>query len=244
MVYESAGKAVRQIGYDLEALSQNLVGALGKDIPDGLAYEGNKLYLTSGGEQIGDAVTVVGGSGGGNVNQTYTITLMNLLDSRVITMTADDNCILEFSYHSIDEDGFDDGSGIGYIYVNNSLVNTVAVQQGENSFDIKPYLASGENSVKIQAENTEGSRKTLTYTITVLVLAVTSTAPKMSLYSGQVSLPYTVTGAGTKTVHFLMDGREIATDTVTTSGNSRVVAIPEQVDGAHILTIYAEVPNG
>jgi hypothetical protein len=38
--YESAGAAVRQIGYDLNELSQNLVNALGKEIPDGLAYEG------------------------------------------------------------------------------------------------------------------------------------------------------------------------------------------------------------
>ena len=243
--YESAGAAVRQIGYDLNELSQNLVNALGKEIPDGLAYEGTKLYLTANGEQIGDAVTVIGGSGGGgSLNQTYTMTLLNLLDSRAITITGDDECVLEFSYHSIDDDGFNDGDGIGYIYVNNSLVSTLSVPQGDNSFNITSYLAKGENSVKIQIENSEGSRKTLTYTVNVLVLSVTTTAPKMSLYSGQVSLPYTVTGAGSKTVHFVMDGREIATDIVATSGNSRVVVIPPQVDGAHILQIYAEVANG
>lgn len=169
---------------------------------------------------------------------------MNLLDNRVITITADDECVLEFSYHSIDEDGYNDGSGIGYIYVNNSQIATTSITQGDNSFDITPYLASGENNIKIQVENSEGSRKTLTYTVTVLVLAVTSTAPKMGLYTGNVSLPYTVTGAGTKTVYFYMDGRQIATDTVATSGNSRVIAIPTQTDGAHILQIYAEVPNG
>lgn len=243
--YESAGAAVRQIGYDLNELSQNLVNALGKEIPDGLAYEGTKLYLTANGEQVGDAVTVVGGSGGGgSLNQTYTMTLLNLLDSRAITITGDDECVLEFSYHSIDDDGFNDGDGIGYIYVNNSLVSTLSVPQGDNSFNITSHLSKGENSVKIQIENSEGSKKTLTYTVNVLVLSVTTTAPKMSLYSGQVSLPYTVTGAGSKTVHFVMDGREIATDTVATSGNSRVVVIPPQVDGAHILQIYAEVANG
>ena len=126
--YESAGAAVRQIGYDLNELSQNLVNALGKEIPDGLAYEGTKLYLTANGEQVGDAVTVIGGSGGGSsLNQTYTMTLLNLLDSRAITITGDDECILEFSYHSIDDDGFNDGDGIGYIYVNNSLVSTLSV---------------------------------------------------------------------------------------------------------------------
>ena len=243
--YESAGAAVRQIGYDLRSLGSNLENALGKDIVDGLGYEGNKLYLTANGEMVGEPVTVIGGGGGGgNSNQTYTITLMNLLDSRAIVITGEDECMLEFSYHSIDEDGYNDGPGIGYIYVNNSQVATTSVTQGDNLFNITPYLAKGENNVKIQVENSEGSRKTLTYTVNVLVLSVTTTAPKMSLYTGRVSLPYTVTGAGTKTVHFIMDGREIATDTVATSGNSRVVVIPEQVDGAHILQIYAEVPNG
>lgn len=244
VTYASAGAAVRQIGYDMTELSQNLEGALGKDIPDGLNYEGNKLYLTSNGEQIGEAVTVGGGSGGGSSNQTYTITLMNLLDNRVMTLTAEDDCVLQFSYQSVDDDGFDDGSGIGYIYVNNSQVTTLPIVQGDNIFDATPYLASGENNIRIQVENSEGSRRVLTYTVTVLVLSVTSTAPKMGLYSGQQSILYTVTGAGTKTVHFLIDGREVATDVVVTSGNSRAISIPEQVDGAHILQIYAEVPDG
>ena len=147
--YESAGAAVRQIGYDLNELSENLVNALGKDIPDGLAYEGTKLYLTANGEQIGEAVTVVGGSGGGSLNQTYTMTLLNSLDSRVITITGDDECILEFSYHSIDEDGFNDGDGIGYIYVENSLVATLSIPQGDNSYNITSYLGKGKNEVVI-----------------------------------------------------------------------------------------------
>ena len=110
--------------------------------------------------------------------------MLNLLDSRAITITGDDECALDFSYHSIDDDGFDDGAGIGYIYVNNSLVSTLSVPQRDNSYNITYYLNKGENSVKIQVENSEGSRKTLTYTVNVLVLSVTTTAPKMSLYSG------------------------------------------------------------
>ena len=242
--YESAGAAIRQIGYDLNALGENLEGALGKDIVDGLAYEGTQLYLTSGGVKVGDPVTVIGGGGGGNANQTYTMTLLNLLDSRAITITGEDECILEFSYHSIDDDGFNDGAGIGQIFVNNSLVSTLNIPQGNNSFNITPHLSKGDNNVKIQVENSEGGRKTLTYTVNVLVLSVTTTAPKMSTYSGQVSLPYTVTGAGTKNVHFFMDGREFATESVVTSGASRVIVIPQQEDGAHILQIRAEVPNG
>lgn len=243
--HASAGAAVRQIGYDLNQLGANLEGALGKEIVDGLTYEGNQLYLTSGGEKVGESVTITsGGTGGGGINQTYTMTLLNLLDSRAITITGEDECVLEFSYHSIDEDGFNDGAGLGQIYVNNSLVATLSVPQGDNSFNITSHLSKGENSVKIQIENSEGARKVLTYSVNVLILAVTTTAPKMSTYSGRVSLPYTVTGSGAKTVHFIMDGLEFASEVVTSSGSSRVIVIPEQLDGAHILQIQAEVSNG
>ena len=241
--HPSAGAAVRQIGYDLKELSQNLEGALGKDIVDGLVYEGNKLYLVSNGEMVGEAVEIVGG-GGGPSSLTYTITLTNLLDSRVIVLTADEKCFLEFNYVSVDADGYDDGQGIGSFFVNNVQIATTSIKQGDNSFDITPFLKNGENAVKIQVENSEGSKKLLTYTVTVLVLAVTSSASKLGLYKGLVSLPYVVTGAGNKTVRFYMDEREFAQETITTSGNSRVIAIPEQTDGPHILEIQAEVISG
>lgn len=242
--YENAGAAVRQIGYDLNELSQNLGNALGKEIPDNLAYENNKLYLVANGNMIGDAVEIVGGTGGGSSDGTYQITLTNSLDTRVLTITENDQCELKFKYTSKDDEGFEDGSGIGYVFVNNSQVATTSVKQGENVFNVTSFLSKGDNTVKIQVENSEGSRKILTYTVNVLVLEITTTAPKMSRYSGQVSLPYTVSGAGTKIVHFLMDGREFLTETVTSSGSSRIISVPEQLDGAHILQIYAEVPNG
>ena len=250
IVYDSAGAAVREIGYNLNKLSQNIGDALGKEIVDGLAYEGNQLYLTANGEKVGDSVTITGGSGGGGINQTYAITLLNLLDSRAITITDEEECVIKFSYHSIDEDGYNDGPGIGYIYVNNSQAATISVTQGENIFNITSHLAKGENNIKIQVENSEGARKTLTYTVNVLVLSISTTAPEMGLYSGQVSLPYTVTGAGEKLVHILLDGREILQDKVVSSGTvSRVIVIPESIEGvklegAHVLSLYAEVQNG
>lgn len=244
VTYTSAGAAVRQIGYDLNELSSNLEGALGKDLVDGLLYEGNQLYLTANGEIISDPVTIVGGSGGSGGSQTYTITLSDLLGSRVLTVTKDEKCVLKFNYRSVDEDGFDDGTGIGHIFTDKGQITTV-IQQGDNTFDITPYLQNGANNIAIQVENSEGSRKKLTYTVTVMVLSVTTTSPKMALYSGRVSFPYTVTGSGAKTVYFLMDGYQIAKETVTTSGIGRVLTLPDNItDGAHILQIYAEVSNG
>lgn len=243
-VYTSAGAAVRQIGYNLEDLSKNLVGALGKDIVDGLSYEGSQLYLTAGGQKIGDPVTITGGTGGGNASQTYDIRITNLLDERDFTIAEDEQCVLEFRYSSVDEDGYDDGPGIGRIIIGGSLVATISVVQGDNSIDITSYLAKGENTINVQVENSEGTRKTLVYKVIKLVLSVSSTAPQMGLYKGKVSLPFTVTGAGAKLVRFYLDEREFHTETVATSGISREVVLPQLTDGAHILEIQAEVTSG
>ena len=242
--YESAGAAVRQIGYDLNALGENLEGALGKDIVDGLVYEGNQLYLTSNGEKVGEAVTVIGG-GGGSSSQTYTINLTNLLDKRDFVVSENEKCILKFSYHSIDDDGYDDGPGIGQIFIDQVLMSTIPVSQGNNEIDITSLLNNGTNTVRIKVINSEDSSKILAYQINKLILSVTSTAQKMATYTGDsIIIPYTVTGAGEKLVRCYLDEREFFSETVVTSGAGRQIVLPKLIDGAHILEIQAETSNG
>lgn len=245
--HESAGAAVRQIGYDLKELSQNLEGALGKNVPNGLGYEGNQLYLTANGVQIGEAVTIVsGGGGGGGSDLTYTIILSDLMNGqRDFVITEEEELILRYSYHSFDEDNYQDGPGIGRYYVDGNLVMTTSVPQGENEFNVTPYLIpKKQNSVKIEVENSEGTKKSRTYNVEVLALEITSTVAKLAHYTGRPQIPYTVTGSGVKTVYFEIDGLRFYQETVATSGISRQVQIPEQLDGPHILSIYAEVSNG
>lgn len=245
--YGTVGEHIRTISHDLDSLKNNLSGALGKEIPDGLYYEGNQLYLTADGEIISDPVTVIGGSGsGGSGGAAYTVSLKALTD-RTLKTTADQQCILKYSYSSVDEDGYPDGNGIGTITVNSRKVATISVPQGDNEFDVTAYLSTGTNSIKIQVENSEGLKRSLSYSVTVLVLSVSSNFPSMGIYdSGKVSLSYTVSGEGEKTAHFLMDGREILTETFTTT-TSRMATLPDKLDGlpltgAHILELYAEAP--
>ena len=112
--------------------------------------------------------------------------------------------------------------------------------QGENSLDITGYLKEGQNNVKIQVANSEGSYKSLTYTVNILVLSVTTTSSLMGLYNlDSLNFQYTVNGSGTKVVHFILDGKEINTETITSTGQSRQITIERQPDGAHIFEIYA-----
>lgn len=195
----------------------------------------NLLYLMSDGQPIGDGIQVAtgGGGGGGGGSLEYTISLKNLLDSRVITVSEGTKVELKFNYSSVDAEGYDDGPGVGRIIVGGLTKKTTAVVQGDNAVDVTQYLASGSNVVKIQVENSEGAKKTLSYTITVAAAYMTSQFDASTPFTGDINFIYTPTGIASKTVHFEVDGTEIGTAEVTASGRQQSYTIPAQDHGAH-----------
>lgn len=248
-VYDTAGDAVRAIGTELGNLRNSLKEYIDQSAVAGLFYDQStyQLYLTdSGGETIGDPVTIVSGSGGGGGGGSiqYTLTLKNLLDSRSITAVGGMPVVLKFSYASVDDTEADDGNGVGTLTVNGVKALSFSVKQGENTLDIAKYISVGDNNVKLRVENSEGSARSVTYTVTLMTLSVTSTFDKMGIYSGAVAFTYTVTGDGDKTVHYIMDGVELGAETVSTTGKSRTYNIPVQTDGSHIFSLYAELTVG
>ncbi len=205
------------------------------------------LYLMSEGEVIGDGIAVAtgGGSGGGGGGDTfYTAKLVNLLDARNFSVADDASVVLQFRYTSQDEDGTDDGPGSGSIKVGGAKVLSFSAAQGENSVNITKYLTAGTNTIRVEVENSEGTVRSLVYTVTVVTLRLTTTLEALGIYSGTVTFYYTPTGTGTKIVHFLMDGAEIGTATVTSTGRGQTFSIPEQTHGAHRFTAYAEITEG
>lgn len=211
--------------------------------------ETNLLYLVSDGEIIGDGVAVAagGGGGGGGTGPTsaYTITLQNMMASRAITATKGSTIQLIFSYTSIDGEGNDDGAGVGKVTVGGRAKLTFNATQGINTLDITQAVDEGVNNLRLQVENSEGAVRTISYTVTIVTLGLTTTNSLISGYTTEATFYYTVTGTGDKTVHFLLDGAQIGTEVVSTSGRSRSYVIPQQQHGMHILEVYAStVVNG
>jgi hypothetical protein len=158
--YSCAGAAIRAIDEELTNLSQELSSFVGSSVPDGLYYENNLLYLTSNNEIISSPVEIKGGSGGnGGSNSSYVINLQNLLETRIISVSADSPVILEYSYTSLDEDKYSDGDGVGVLTINNIQQSSFSVPQGNNTLDVTKYLKNGTNTIKIQVTNSEGSYK-------------------------------------------------------------------------------------
>lgn len=201
--------------------------------------ETSMLYMINAdGERIGDGVQVTGGGGGG---AQYVPKLTNLMPDRVLTVASGSPVVLAFNYQSVDEQGVDDGDGIGTVTVNDVLVKSFTVPQGDNSLDITEYMHAGANNVTLRVTNSEGARKSLPYTVNVVAIAISTTFDDMATYSGAVTFGYTIVGSGSKTIHFIMDGTQIGTTTTTVSGRSLTFQIPEQADGPHIFEAYAEV---
>lgn len=243
ITYGSAGSALRAIDQELSQLKQDLSSFVGSSIPDGLYYKDNQLYLTSNNVIISDPVTIVGGSGGGT-NSSYVVNLTNLLESRIISVPLGTPVILKFNYTSVDNGGFDDGPGVGSLFINNIQQTNFTVPQGIYDLDITKYLKTGGNNVKVQITNSEGSYRSLSYTVNILSLSVTTTSSLMGTYNADsIPFQYTVNGSGTKTVHFIIDGKEIKTETITSSGQSRQFLVARQEDGPHIFEIYASVDS-
>ncbi len=237
---ETAEDALEQTGTlraELMGVQDDIMGKV-----DGAFVEDGYLYLTSGDEVAAGPLGPFSGSGGGGGTASgYLLSLKNLLPSRNLTVSGEGAAMLRFTYTSADEQGEDDGPGVGTVTVGGAKKATLSITQGENELDIAPYLGAGANTVKLKVENSEGSSRTLSYTVTVVALNVSTTFDTLEVYTGAVTFSYTVTGSGAKTVHFEMDSTELGSEEVLSSGRSRSYALPAQTEGAHRLTVWAEV---
>lgn len=208
--------------------------------------DNTKLYLSKNGEPIGDGVILPSGGGTGSVG---TIRLRNLLDSTNFSVPYDSTatppceCSLNFSFSSLDEYGDETGNGTLYVYVNSILKLTVQnFTQGEHTLDVGEYLTGGKtNTVKLTVNDALGLTRSLTYTITAVQIYITSDFPTISTQEGAFTISYTPTGSGSKLIHFEVDGEDVATATVTTSGREVSQDIPAMSHGGHILMVYMEM---
>jgi hypothetical protein len=176
-----------------------------------------------------------GGDGGGS---TFSVTITNLLESRVITVAEGKPVALKFNYSSVDDEGMDDGPGIGQVIVGGVVRQTFSATQGDHEIDITGYLSSGTNNVSIRIANSENAVKVLAYTVTVAAVYLASSFDASVPYSDTIPFVYTPTGLAEKTMHFELDGSEIGTVVVSTSGRQQSYPIAAQSHGSHILRVW------
>lgn len=180
-----------------------------------------------------------GGGGGGGSSASYSVTLKNSLDTRSLTVPRGVAANLKFKYTSLDSDESDDGPGAGTVIVNGTTVASVSVPQGENTLDVSSYLTAGTNTIKIKVENSEGTSRTLSYTVIVVELSITSNFDDSLIYSDAITFKYTPYGSVDKTVNFFVDGEAAGTESVSSSGRQLTKIFPAMSHGAHTIKVYA-----
>jgi len=169
----------------------------------------------------------------------YTPTLLNMSESDNFTIADGANVLLAFNYSSVDTNSADDGPGTAVVAVNGTSTDPFSVIQGSNTFDVTDLLSDGENIISIRAENSEHLVASLFYKVNVLSVKISANLCAQNAYFGDTAIEYVVRGSGSKVVHFEMDGIDIGTATVTTSGKPSTFNIPAQNPGVHRLRVYA-----
>ena len=217
------------------------------DLPEEGADD--KLYKVSSSQllyiwnSLTNTYAPLGQSGGTDEGEKgYKITFQNALDSVILLALQDDPVILKFRYSSINENGLKDGPGIGTLIVNDVKKATVAIPQGLSTLDITKYLSLGENQITLTVKNSDGKIDNIDYVCEIINLELETNFKAMGIYSVATDFPFTIIGAGEKTIHYVMDGEEIYSEVLTNSTKfAHNYKIPMQPHGDHVFQVYADM---
>ncbi len=192
--------------------------------------DGNDLY---------DPVKILQGTGtGGGGGSSSIVKLTNNNGTASIMVANGKPANLMFTFTSTESD-IPTGNGACQITVNGAVKSTFNIEQGPATVDVSKYLSNGSNTVRVRCTDVYGTYKQLVYTVTLVSMYITSTFDSTLPYSGDVPLKYTPYGAIDKTIHILVDGNEVSTTEVSTSGKQITYTIPKLSHGVHRLELYA-----
>ena len=198
------------------------------------------LWLLSNGQRIGDGVKVAtSGGGGGSSENNAVLSVANTTGWIYKTISYGSSCVLSFKATSL-EGGLPTGPLVLKVTVNNATKSTAEISQGDNTVDVGPWLDVGACVVKLNVTDIYGNSRTINFNITTVSLVLTSSFDATVPYTGAFEFPYIPTGSSEKTVHFIMDGTEIGTASVLTSGRQQSFTVPAQSHGSHKYEVYFE----
>ncbi|MBR1899749.1 MAG: hypothetical protein IJ820_01620 [Lachnospiraceae bacterium] len=208
---------------------------------DDAYVEDGFLYMTSEGDVVvgplGPFSGTGGGGGGGTSGNNAHIALTNKSGFLSRTIAQGDSLPITINWTS-EEDDIPTGNGTMKVTVGGVVKAMIDVKQGDVTVDVAPYVSAGTSVVKINVSDIYGNSRTLNFSITVVVLSLSSSFDDSVAYTGPISFPYTPVGNIQKTMHFLLDGREIGQTVTSVSGRQQSFAIPQQSHGAHSFTVY------
>lgn len=206
---------------------------------DGAFVENGYLYLTSNNEVVAGPLgpfSGTGGSGGSSGNNAV-LAVSNTSGWLSKSIAYGKDCLVQITWSSL-EDEMPTGNGVMKVTVNGIVKAMLDIPQGAVTADLGPYLSVGSNAVRIQVSDAYENSRTINFNINAIEASMSSTFDSGTAYDGIITFTYVPVGAISKTVHILLDGKEIAMVTTTSSGRQMSYTIPAQKHGAHTLEAY------
>lgn len=209
---------------------------------DGAFVENGYLYMTS------DGVVVIGplgpfgtggGGGGGGSDNNATISMQNTTGWLSRTQASGAACPLSFTWSSI-ENEIPTGNGTLTITNNGMVIVMKDIAQGAATVDVGEFLTAGSNSLRVTVSDVYGNSRNINYTVSVVLIQLSSSFDDSQAYSGPISFPFTPVGAVAKTMYFILDGVEVGMMTTSVSNRQQTYVLQQQSHGAHSLEVYFE----
>ena len=185
---------------------------------------------------------IMGGGGGGSTSSvTLGIKYIEGYTTPIIA-TVNDPVIVKYEFVGEDSVGDTNLDGIASWKVGNRVVATQDVKTGECEFELTDYVSVGDNKILLTITHATGAVATKAWTVKVIDVRLESSFDdtKKNLANAPVNFTFTPYGGVDKTVHFLLDGKEIATKKsgAAAAGLSDSYAIPAKAHGTHLFEIY------
>lgn len=200
------------------------------------------LYKEENGvEEVQDRFQIMGGGGSSGGSVTLRIAYVEGYTTPLVS-TVDERVIIKYNFSGEDSAGDTNLDGTASWKVGNRIVATEEVATGECEFDLTNYVTVGDNKVVLTITHATGAVATKAWTVKIVDVRLESAFDdtKANAANEPVVFAFTPYGGVNKTIHFLLDGKEIGTKTsaAAAAGLSDSFTIPAQAHGTHLFEIY------
>ena len=207
---------------------------------DSMSYDesNNLLHILLEGEDVVDPVYIPGGGGGGGgSSNNATVSISNTTGWITKTIGEDADCVLTGTWSSL-ENEMPTGNGSLSIKIEGVTKASVDIPQGDFSINIKQYLTTGTNKVRMTITDVYGNAKSINFTVNVVALSLASNFDATKPFDGAIAYTFVPKGNVDKVMHFILDGEELEGVTISASGRQSTYRIPQQPHGAHSFEVY------
>ncbi|SHK33335.1 hypothetical protein [Hespellia stercorisuis] len=241
------GEVLGQIDAELENMKNDMttLQIVVDEKVDGAYVEDGYLYMISNDEivagPLGPFSGTGGGGGSGGNNAILTVSNTSGWLSKSIASGAE--CEICFTWTSLEGD-LPTGDGTLKVTINGLAKMTKDVSQGDTSVEVSKYLSAGSNRIKVSVTDVYGNSRSINYSVSVVEVSLASTFDASIPYTGAIPYTYVPTGNVEKTMHFVLDGNEIGTESTSSSGRQQTYTIPAQSHGSHVFLVYFTADAG